>query len=441
MNKRLQALLQRKQAAVEKMREVRAAAGDNLFTEEQTTAFEAAKAEAVTLEANIAQEREAIEIERSAAATGTAVDIGAASVEVGVDRRTLDATHGFAHFGQYLAAVRGAAVAPSSLDQRLLIGAAASTYANESVGADGGYLVPPQYARDILAVITDNEPLLARTRNIPVSGNKLIIPVSEETKHGTTGVQAYWDAEAATMTASKPVFQNREISLNRLTALVPVTEESLEDSAAMGSWISMLSGEKMAFKVTDAIMNGGGAGQPLGIVPAPGTVSVAKETSQVAATIVAENVLKMYSRMPSASIPRAVWLIHSDAMVQLAQLNIKIKNVAGSENVGGIPVSFTLPSALTGDMPMLMGRPVIAVESAAALGTVGDIVFADLSNYISVTKGGVKADESMHFYFDQNIRTFRFVMRMGGQPWLSTPITRKNGSSTLSHFVTLATRA
>ncbi len=80
------------------------------------------------------------------------------------------------------------------------------------------------------------------------------------------------------------------------------------------------------------------------------------------------------------------------------------------------------------------------VEASAALGTVGDIVLADLSQYIAITKGGVKADESMHFYFDQNIRTFRFVMRLGGQPWLSTPITRKNGSSTQSHFVTLATR-
>jgi HK97 family phage major capsid protein len=170
-------------------------------------------------------------------------------------------------------------------------------------------------------------------------------------------------------------------------------------------------------------------------------VSVAKETSQVAATIVAENVLKMYSRMPVNSRARAVWLVHTDCEVQLAQLNIKIKNVAGSENVGGIPVAFTPPSALTGPNAMLLGRPIIPVESCAALGTVGDIVLADLSQYIAITKGVVKAEQSMHFFFDQNVRAFRFVMRMGGQPWLSTPITRKSGSSTLGHFVTLATRA
>jgi len=46
MNKRLQALLQRKAAAVDTMKTIRAAAGEAIFTAEQTTAFEAAKAEA-----------------------------------------------------------------------------------------------------------------------------------------------------------------------------------------------------------------------------------------------------------------------------------------------------------------------------------------------------------------------------------------------------------
>jgi hypothetical protein len=46
----------------------------------------------------------------------------------------------------------------------------------------------------------------------------------------------------------------------------------------------------------------------------------------------------------------------------------------------------------------------------------------------------------MHLYFDQGVTAFRWTLRVGGQPWLSTPITRKNGSNTLSHFVTLQAR-
>ena len=78
--------------------------------------------------------------------------------------------------------------------------------------------------------------------------------------------------------------------------------------------------------------------------------------------------------------------------------------------------------------------------SAAAIGALGDVVLSDLSQYIAITKGGVKSEQSMHFWFDQNLRAFRFVYRIGGMPWLSAPIGRKNGSNTLSHFVTLEAR-
>jgi HK97 family phage major capsid protein len=197
---------------------------------------------------------------------------------------------------------------------------------------------------------------------------------------------------------------------------------------------------KMADKVNNAILNGTGAGSPLGITVAPGTVSVAKETSQVAATIVGENVVKMWSRMPAANRARAVWLAHSDCDVQLAQMNFKVKNVAGTENVGGIPVFMPPGTVNSTPYATLFGRPVMTMERCAALGTVGDFILADMSQYIAVTKGGVKAEQSMHFFFDQNARAFRFVLRLGGQPWLSAAIARASGSSTLGHFVTLATR-
>ena len=436
MIKRLNALKQRKAAAVEKMNAILAAAGTADLTAEQATEFAALRADAEAAQVSIEQAQAAIEAARG-------IELPAdARIENTGPQAERHANRGFQTFGHFLHAVRSAAIRPHATDERLQLEAAApSSYANEASGADGGFLVPPTYSAEIMTVIEQNDPLLARVRNIPVSGNSFVFPASEETAHGATGVQAYWDSEASTITQSKPAFQNREIKLNRLTCLVPVTEESLEDAPALGAWVNQLAGEKMAFKVTDAILNGTGVGVPMGVVSAPGTVSVAKETSQVAATIVAENILKMWSRMPEASRRRAVWLGHSDCEIQFPQMNIKVKNVAGSENVGGFPISFTAPSALTGPYSLLQGRPFIPVEACAALGTVGDLILADLQNYIAITKGAVKADQSMHFWFDQNMRAFRFVMRVGGQPWLSTPITRKNGSSTQGHFVTLATRS
>ena len=435
MNKRLQALLKRKAAAVEQMKTITATAGDADLTPDQLTAFNTAKAEAEASQASIEQVQAMIEAER------TLVLPDHASIGNVVDNQAANPTHGFAHFGQYLAAVRKAAMNPGAVDQRLNFGAAASTYANETTGADGGFLVPPQYSTEIMSVIEEQDTLLSRVRNIPVAGSEFKYPVNEKTAHGTTGIQAYWDSEGDAMTATKPVFKNGSIKLDRLTALAPVTEEALEDSAALGSWVQMEAGETMAFKITDAIYAGTGSGMPLGILNAPCLVTVTKESSQVAATVVAENVLKMKARMPQRNFARAVWIAHSDVEVQLAQMNFKIKNVAGSENVGGVPVFYPPSGLSTTPYSTLMGRPILFLESASALGTAGDLVLADLSQYVAITKGGVKADQSMHFYFDQNVRAFRFVFRLGGQPWLSAAISRKNGSSTQSHFVALQTRS
>jgi HK97 family phage major capsid protein len=437
MNKRLQALLKRKAAAVERMKTIRAEAGDDIFTDVQTAAFNDAKAEAERVQAAIEQEQAAIEAER------TLVLPDNARIESLGPRVQNDSARGFAHFGEYLATVRAAALRPSAVDERLMIGASASTYANESVGADGGFLVPPSYASEIFSVINSDEQLLARVRQIPVAGNEWKYPSNETTAHGTTGVQAYWDGEADTINQTKPVFKNGSIKLDRLTALCPVTEESLEDSAALGAWIQMEAGEKMAFKVTDAILNGNGAGMPLGLLSAPCLVTVPKETSQPTSTLYAENILKMFSRMPLRMRKRAAWVMNQDVEPLLPQMNIKVKNVAGSENVGGIalpPIIYTPPGANGNDYGMLLGRPIVITEASPALSSAGDVALIDFQSYIAITKGGVKADESMHFFFDQNMRAFRFVLRIGGQPWLSAPIGRKNGSNTLSCAVALGAR-
>ena len=434
MNKALRALLQRKAGAVAAARQL-----TDLSAEEQT-AIDGYLATAEGLNAAIASQQRLIEAERSVA--GTALELpDDARIEAGAPNLLQDPQRGFAHFGAFLGAVRGAAIRPSAVDERLsLSAAAASTYANESSGADGGFLVPPQYSSEIMSVIDGTESLFNRVRQIPVAGNTFMLPVSEETAHGTTGVQSYWDGEADTITQTKPVFQNREIKLNRLTALVPVTEEALEDANALGAWVQMMAGERMAFKVSDAILNGNGVGMPLGILSAGCLVTVTKETSQAASTVLAANVLKMYSRMPAANRMRAVWVINQDVEPLLPQMSVAVKNVAGTENVGGFPV-YVPPGGITGNQyGTLLGRPIVMTESAPALSSAGDILLADFNQYLAITKGAVKAEQSMHFWFDQNLRAFRFVLRVGGMPWLSAAMARKNGSNTLSHFVALGAR-
>ena len=90
----------------------------------------------------------------------------------------------------------------------------------------------------------------------------------------------------------------------------------------------------------------------------------------------------------------------------------------------------------------LKGAPVLATEPCSALGTVGDIILTDLTQYMALTKGGgIQTQTSMHFFFDQGIEALRAVFRVEGQPLWNNAITPENGSSTYSWAIALATRS
>jgi HK97 family phage major capsid protein len=89
--------------------------------------------------------------------------------------------------------------------------------------------------------------------------------------------------------------------------------------------------------------------------------------------------------------------------------------------------------------PLLKGRPVLVVEQCQALGTVGDIVLIDPSQYI-VVDAGMNTALSVHARFDNDEVVFRFTWRIDGKGAYSTQITPYNGSQTRSPFIVLAAR-
>ena len=108
---------------------------------------------------------------------------------------------------------------------------------------------------------------------------------------------------------------------------------------------------------------------------------------------------------------------------------------------GGVPVY--LPPGGANDAPYgrLMGRPVVAVEYCATLGTVNDIILWDPTQYAMIEKGGMQADQSIHVRFTTNENTLRFITRCDGQPLWNSALTPFKGSNTQSPQIVLATRA
>ena len=348
----------------------------------------------------------------------------------------------FSSFGEQMAAVMRAGVPGGNTDPRLYNTRAASGM-SESVPSDGGFLVQQDFSSELLHDVFTTGVLASRVRRIPISGNANSIKINgiDETNRSATtrygGIIGYWEEEAALKSASKPKFRKIELNLKKLIGLCYATDELLQDAAALEGVIRQGFTSEFGFLVDDAIINGTGAGQPLGILNAGCLVQVAKETGQKADTIVAENVIKMYSRMFASSLGSAVWLINQNTLPQLLTMNIAV-------GTGGIPV-YLPPGNTLANAPggALMGRGVFPIEQAGGLGDLGDIIFADLANgYILAEKGGIQSDMSIHVRFLYDESVFRFVLRIDGQPVRAAALTPYKGTgSTQSHFIALAERA
>ena len=89
----------------------------------------------------------------------------------------------------------------------------------------------------------------------------------------------------------------------------------------------------------------------------------------------------------------------------------------------------------------ILGRPVLFNDNCRAIGTKGDVLLADLKQYMLLRKGTARQDWSMHVEFLTDQQCFRMVLRCSGTPKANAPVTLKNSKRTRSPFVTLAARA
>lgn len=384
-----------------------------------------------------AQERQEVMATELAAPTTALTVADGVRISGGADRAGKDT---FLSLGENLVAIMQAGIRGGAVDPRLRNIQAAATGLGETIPSDGGFLLQPDYATEILQDVFETGLLASKCRRIQISGkaNSIKINGIDEKSRATSrygGIISYWLDEAGTKVPSKPKFRQIELNLKKMIGLCYATDELLEDATALEGIIREGFRGEFGFRVDDAIINGTGAGMPLGILPSGALVTVSAEIGQPAATIMTENIVKMRSRLFASSRVNSVWLVNQDAEPQLHTLHLDV-------GTGGIPVY--MPAGGLSGLPYdtLYGRPVLPIEQAATLGTVGDIMLCDFTNgYILAEKGGVKTDVSIHVQFLADESIFRFVVRVDGEPVRSTTlIPYKGAANTQSHFIALETR-
>lgn len=316
--------------------------------------------------------------------------------------------------------------------------ARAITGMGESVPADGGFLVGQQDGGELMNRAYEEGKLANLCERIPISGpnNGLKWRTVKETSRANGsrqgGIVVYRLGEGGEATASKTTWATSSLELEKMVGLIYVTEELLQDVAALEAMINAAFAREFAFQMDDEILNGTGAGQFLGVLNSSALVSVSKETGQAAKTVTFENIVKMYARFQDGSASR--WIVNKDVFPQLMKLGLAV-------GTGGFPVYIPGNSLANAPYGSLLGIPVVFAEQAETLGSKGDIVLADLSRYRIIERGGVQQASSIHVKFVNEETAFRFTVRNNGQPAMESAITPYKGSDTVSAFVALNARA
>ena len=341
-------------------------------------------------------------------------------------------------FNDQLTAIRKAGTPNMGIDKRL-VEVKDITGMNEGVGADGGFMIDPEYSKEILFNAHEAGIVAKDCKRLSVAGNSLILKAIDETSRVTGsrwgGIRGYWVGEGTTATASAPKFRRMQLTLNKLEVILYATDELLDDAPALTGLTTQGVGEEFAVLLDDALISGTGVGMPFGILNSAALVSQAAETGQTADTVVAENIIKMWNRVPSANRMKAKWYINQDVEVQLPSLHIKLGTAA-------VPL-FVPPGNGIVNSPngSLYNRPLQPIEQCKAIGDVGDIILADMSQYLILEKTvGILTSSSVHVRFLYDEKVFKFVLRVEGQPMWNSAVTPMNGSTTRSPFVALAAR-
>lgn len=310
------------------------------------------------------------------------------------------------------------------------------------VDADGGFLAPASYSNIMLEKSLEGS-FLQDCLSIPCSGPMVRIPavVDDSRKPGSAGnsmfggvTTAYVPEGGVYPTAGKVQTALVELKPQKLISKVAITEELLEDNAQSAeALVNRVVPEAIRLVREQKVLFGTGAGEPLGCFGLPtAAYRCAVEVSRGGAnTIGIADVIGMAAALYSGSVGKAQWLYNRPkcyaTLRQLAISNYgqgKQLQDAGAESFEGMPAK---PS----------------IHAVNDMGTAGDLMLCDFSQYILATKGGIRSKVSVELRFDYGESTFVFQIREDGSPWWKSALRTydKGGSlySDVSPFIILNT--
>jgi HK97 family phage major capsid protein len=352
----------------------------------------------------------------------------------------------FATLAEQLKAVRdaeyGNVQARAQLDKWRNYHTAAATGGSVNSAPDGGVLIQPNFSQKIIETAIDGNAIMNEVTKIPITnGNQLVLPMvkDKDCSGGSirAGIKAYLSDEAETVLKSKPAFERFELSLRKISVVAWGTDELLEDVHAYEAYIMANVPDQLGYQLGEEVLFGDGAKGPKGILHSSNLalITVAKESGQSAEKLMYKNIVKMRARMWTKGGSRAKFFYNKEHEVNFPGLYIPTGSNAGT-------LIYTPPGSVPGNLGgFILGAPAVECPNLPAPGTLNDIIYADLGEYIFIDKGGLKGQSSIHVEFLKGEKVFKWDYRMNGAPgWQQVHTPPKNTGFTHSPFINLEAR-
>lgn len=272
------------------------------------------------------------------------------------------------------------------------------------VDADGGYLVPTEFERQIVSGLEEVNVFRSNAKVIITSAERKI-PIAAT--HST----AQWTAENVAYTESNPTFGQKTIDAFKLTDLVKISVELLQDSMFdLESYLAWEFARAFGVAEEEAFCVGTGTGQPSGIFLPTGGGAIGV-TANSTTSITVDNLIDLIYALKSPYRRNAMFLM-KDVTVSALR---KLKDSNGAY--------LWQPSVQQGQPDRLLGYPLYTspyapgVEAAAL-----PIAFGDFSNYWIADRMGRSVQRLNELYAGNGQVGFIATERVDGKVILAEGI-------------------
>lgn len=268
-----------------------------------------------------------------------------------------------------------------------------------AVGTDtsGGYTVPDEFRRELIAKLDELNVIRQRATVIPTTSGTLTIPVL--TTHGS----ASWVAENGSYSETTPTFDEKTFSPHKLSVLLKVSEELMNDSAfPLERFVAGEFGRAIAEAEETAFVTGTGSNQPTGLIASSNGSALGK-TATATNAITAAELVDLYHALPRPYRQSATWVMNDSTISAVRQL------VTG---VSGDKTFLWQPGLAAGEPDMLLGRPVVPCADMPAIASGAKaVVFGDLRYFYIVERPGMAMQRLVELYSANGHIGFRMFVR------------------------------